>query len=195
MRSNKTRCNWGSTSDLLIDYHDNEWGVPVYDDNKLFEFLSLNCFQAGLSWLTILKKREGFREAFEGFDIDTVALYDEARIQELTTREGIIRNAQKIKAVINNAQKILEIRKEFGSFSKYIWQFTNNGIIDNRCETMNDVPVMSEESDVMSRDMRKRGFQFTGSTICYAFMQECGLVNDHILECFRHNEISATVTT
>jgi DNA-3-methyladenine glycosylase I len=193
MHNEKSRCNWGSSNELLIQYHDEEWGVPVHDDNKLFEFLSLDCFQAGLSWLTILKKRESFRKAFDNFDIDKVAAYDDAKVEELSINEGIIRNAQKIKAVINNAQQILKIRKEFGSFDQYIWQFTEGKTISPKCEKMTDIAVQSDESDAMSRDMRKRGFQFIGSTICYAFMQSCGMINDHITNCYRHKEIEAMV--
>ena len=189
MRNDKNRCNWGTSNELLLDYHDNEWGVPVHDDNKLFEYLSLNCFQAGLSWLTILKKREGFRDAFDNFEIQKVASYDDSKIEELTKNENIIRNIQKIKAVINNANQVEKIREEFGSFDEFVWQFTQGKTIDNKCEKMTDIPVQSKESDLMSRELRKRGFQFTGSTICYAFMQECGMVNDHILSCYRHHEM------
>ncbi len=183
------RCQWCLKTEIERNYHDNEWGVPLFDDKKLFEFLILDAFQAGLSWVTILKKRENFRIAFDDFDAEKIANYDENKYNELMNDSGIIRNKLKIKAAIINAQKFLETQKEFGSFSKYIWQFTNHKTIVNKCEKMSDVQAKTIESDAMSKDLTKRGFKFVGSTICYAFMQAAGMVNDHQIDCFRYIEL------
>ncbi|HIP35811.1 MAG TPA: DNA-3-methyladenine glycosylase I [Crocinitomix sp.] len=183
---NIKRCNWCGTDPLYIDYHDNEWGVPVYDDNKLFEFLVLETFQAGLSWITILKKRENFRTAFNQFDYRKIANYDDKKYHELLTNKGIIRNKLKIKATINNAQQFINIQKEFGSFSTYIWHFVENVPIKNYFDNLSQIPTKTTLSDIISKDLKKRGFKFVGSTVIYAFMQAVGLVNDHVKSCFRH---------
>jgi DNA-3-methyladenine glycosylase I len=177
----------------MNEYHDKEWGVPLYDENRVFEMFSLDCFQAGLSWITILNKRKAFLEAFDSFDIDKVAAYDAKKIEELLNNPGIVRNRLKIPAVIQNAKIALEVRKEFGSFSNYIWSFSNGKTIQNRWQKLSDIPAKSAVSDVMSKDMIKRGFRFAGSTILYAFMQSIGMVNDHVVHCFRHSELSVPV--
>ena len=187
---NKKRCGWPGENKLMIEYHDQEWGVPIHDDKKLFEFLVLDAFQAGLSWQIVLNKREGFRKAFANFDYKKVAKFSEKDIEILKQDIGIIRNELKIKATITNAQKFLEIQKEFGSFDKYIWKFTNGKTIKNKWKTMKEIPATSKESDAMSKDLKSRGFKFVGSTICYAFMQAAGIVNDHVVICFRYNEVS-----
>ena len=184
------KCPWSQSHPLLEEYHDTEWGVPIHDDMKHFEFFIMDLFQAGLSWLTILKKREGFREAFDNFDFRKIAGYDENRILELLTNEKIIRNQLKLRATVNNAQKFLEVIEEFGSFDKYIWQFTDGRIIQNSRTDQSDLPASTGISDRMSKDLKKRGFKFVGSTICYAYMQAAGMVNDHITSCFRHPELS-----
>lgn len=184
------KCSWSQTHPLLEEYHDKEWGVPIHDDLKHFEFFVMDLFQAGLSWLTILKKREGFREAFDNFDFRKIAGYDEKRILELLTNEKIIRNQLKVRATVNNAQKILEVIEEFGSFDKYIWQFTDGRIIQNSWTHQSDLPASTGISDIMSKDLKKRGFKFVGSTICYAYMQAAGMVNDHLTSCYRHPELS-----
>lgn len=189
MPDNLKRCNWPSDDELMIKYHDGEWGVPLHDDDKLFEFIVLDGFQAGLSWKTILHKRENFRKAFDNFNAKSIAKYDENKIQELINNEGIIRNKLKIKASITNAIAFLETQREFGSFDKYIWQFTGHKTINNKLMSLDQMPVTSPESDAMSKDLKKRGFKFVGSTICYAFMQAAGMYNDHLTNCFRHNEI------
>lgn len=181
----KTRCAWCLSDPLYVKYHDEEWGKPVYDDQLLFEFLILESFQAGLSWLTILRKRENFRKAFAGFDAKKVAKFDEKKYQQLMQDAGIIRNQLKIRAAINNAQRFLEIQKEFGSFAKYVWGFTGGKPIVHSRQTLKDVPAKTEISDAMSKDMTKRGFKFRGSTICYAFMQAVGMVDDHVDDCWR----------
>ncbi len=183
------RCAWPKDDELYISYHDEEWGVPLYDDQKLFEFLTLETFQAGLSWITILRKRENFREAFDHFDYTKVAKYDEQKFDELIQNAGIIRNKLKIKAAINNAQAFIRIREEFGSFSKYIWEFTNGKPIINKFKSMSDIPASTELSDRISKDLKKRGFKFVGSTVIYAHMQATGMVNDHVTDCFRHKEV------
>ena len=185
----KTRCAWaqGQFEDY-ITYHDEEWGVPVHDDRKHFEFLILEGAQAGLSWATVLKKREGYRIAFANFDPEIAATFDEDKIQELLQFEGIIRNKLKVRGAITNAQKFLEVQQEFGSFDTYIWSFVNGKTIVNSPQTMKDVPATSSESDALSKDLKKRGFKFVGSTIIYAHMQACGLVNDHTVDCFRYGE-------
>jgi DNA-3-methyladenine glycosylase I len=185
----KTRCDWTKNKPLENHYHDTEWGVPLHDDDKLFEFLVLDAFQAGLSWSTILAKRENFREALDRFDAKKIAHYNEGKVKSLLQDKGIVRNRLKIGAAINNAKLFLDIRKEYGSFDKYIWQFVNYEPIVNRWEKTEDIPVSTPESDAMSRDMKKRGFKFVGTTICYAFMQAAGMVNDHLVSCFRYKEV------
>ncbi len=184
-----TRCGWSEKYPILNDYHDKEWGVPSRDENHIFEMFSLDCFQAGLSWITILNKREAFRKAFDGFKIERVAQYDEKKIEELLLNPGIVRNKLKIPAVINNARVILKMRGEDISFSEYIWSFTEGKTIHNHWKSIGEIPATSPESDAMSKDMIKRGFKFAGSTICYAFMQSIGMVNDHVVTCFRHPEL------
>jgi DNA-3-methyladenine glycosylase I len=179
----KNRCGWCMKDELYMRYHDEEWGVPVYDDEKLFEFLILESFQAGLSWYIVLKKRENFRQAFSNFDAVKIAKFTEQDVERLMQNEGIIRNRLKIMAAIENAKLYLEIQKEFGSFSKYIWQFTNFQTIYNSPKKLSDLKSTSVESDAMSKALGKRGFKFRGSTICYAFMQAVGMVNDHLVDC------------
>lgn len=186
---NTTRCSWCEKDDLYRNYHDKEWGVPVYDDKKLFEFLVLESFQAGLSWYIVLKKRENFRRAFLNFDVKKVAKFDEKKIEALMNDVGIVRNRLKILAAINNAQRFLEIQKEFGSFSKYAWSFVGDKPIVNKRKSIKEIPSTSDISDMMSKDMGKRGFKFRGTTICYAFMQAVGMVNDHTIDCFRYKEL------
>lgn len=185
----KTRCNWTKDDELMIAYHDEEWGVPIHDDKKLFEFMLLDAFQAGLSWKTILHRRENFSNAFDNFDYKKIAKYSEEKYNKLLLDESIIRNRLKIKATIENAKAFIEIQKEFGSFDKYIWQFVNNKPIVNKWKTISEIPAFSKESDNMSKDLKKRGFKFVGTTICYSFMQAAGLVNDHIVSCFRFKEV------
>jgi len=182
---NKIRCAWCEKDDLYRDYHDNEWGNPVYDDDKLFEFLVLETFQAGLSWHTILKKRENFRNAFDQFNYKKIADYNEDKIQELLLNEGIIRNKLKVRGTVSNAIAFIEVQKEFGSFSKYIWGFTNGKPIDNKPQTLKNIPATSEISDSLSKDLKKRGFKFVGSTVVYAHMQATGMVNDHVVDCWK----------
>jgi len=186
---NKIRCSWCGNDPLYVEYHDSEWGVPVYNDDKLFEFLILETFQAGLSWITILRKRENFRKAFDNFNYKEIANYTEEKFDELIQDAGIIRNKLKIKATISNAVSFMEIQKEFGSFSKYIWSFTNGKPIKNKWNDLNNVPATTELSDVISKDLKKRGFKFVGSTVIYAHMQATGMVNDHVKDCFRYNEV------
>jgi len=185
----KKRCWWPGEKQLDIAYHDEEWGVPTHDDHKLFEFLVLEAFQAGLSWTTILKKRENFRLALDNFDAVKIASYNDDKVSELLQNPGIIRNKLKILSTINNAKLFLEVQKEFGSFDNYIWQFTVGTTIKNNCKSMKDIPVNTPESDAMSKDLKKRGFKFVGTTICYAFMQATGMVNDHTIDCFRYDEV------
>ena len=180
------RCSWPGTDELMIQYHDNEWGVPLHDDDKLFEFMVLDAFQAGLSWKTILYKRENFRKAFSGFDAKKIAKYDEQKIEALLQDAGIIRNKLKVRATVTNAQLFLQVQKEFGSFDKYIWQFTGYKTINNKMTDTKQIQAKSPESDAMSKDLQKRGFKFVGSTICYAFMQAAGIVNDHLVDCHCH---------
>jgi len=179
------RCGWCLSSDLYKEYHDKEWGVPVYDDQKLFEFLILETFQAGLSWITILKKRENFQSAFDDFDYKKVANYPEEKIQELLLDAGIIRNQLKIRAAVSNAVAFMKVQEEFGSFSKYIWDFTGGKPIDNNRKSLKEVPATSPLSDEISKDLKKRGFKFVGSTVVYAHMQATGMVNDHVEDCWR----------
>lgn len=183
--SEKNRCGWCMKDQLYISYHDKEWGNPVYDDKVLFEFLILESFQAGLNWYTVLKKRENFREAFANFEVKKVAEFNETQVAALMQNERIIRNKLKIEAAINNAQKFIAIQKEFGSFSNYVWGFVNHKPIVNVLKTLKDIPATSAESDAMSKDMGKRGFKFIGTTICYAFMQAVGMVNDHLEDCWK----------
>jgi len=184
------RCDWVSNDPLYISYHDHEWGVPLHDDRKLFEAVVLDGFQAGLSWLTVLRKRENFRKAFNDFDAAIIANYSEKKIQQLLNDKGIIRNKLKIRAAVTNAQAFLKIKEEFGSFDKYIWQFVDHITKTNRRKTIKEIPSNSSESDAMSADMKIRGFKFCGTTICYAFMQATGMVNDHTLDCFRYNTLA-----
>jgi len=185
----KQRCPWPGDEALMINYHDTEWGMPLHDDKKLFEFMVLDSFQAGLSWLTVLRKREHFRKAFADFDVDKVAEFNEDKIAELLQNKDIIRNKLKIRGTVKNAIAFKKIRKEFGSFDEYIWRFTGGKTIINRWERLEEIPASSEESDAMSKDLKKRGFTFVGTTICYAFMQAAGMVNDHLVNCFRYREI------
>jgi DNA-3-methyladenine glycosylase I len=185
----KTRCAWCGTDPLYIKYHDEEWGVPVHDDRLLFEFLILEGAQAGLSWITILRKREAYREAFDNFDPEKVARYDDTKIGELLNNPGIVRNRLKIHSAINNAKRFIDVQKEFGSFDAYIWQFVNHKPIVNTWKTMKDLPARTKESDAMSKDLIKRGFKFVGSTICYAHMQATGMVNDHVVDCWKYKEL------
>ena len=181
----KIRCYWCEKDDLYRDYHDNEWGNPVYDDDKLFEFLVLETFQAGLSWYTILSKRENFRSAFHNFDYKKVALYNEYKIQELLQNASIIRNQLKIRATVSNAIAFMKVQDEFVSFSKYIWEFTDGKPIENNRKTMKEVPATTPLSDTISKDLKKRGFKFVGSTVVYAHMQATGMVNDHVSACWK----------
>ena len=180
----KLRCAWCEKDDLYRNYHDNEWGKPVYDDETIFEFLILETFQAGLSWYTVLAKRENFRKAFDQFDWNTIANYSEEKMAELAEDSGIIRNKLKIKATVTNAQAFLKVQEEFGSFSKYIWGFVDEKPIDNQPKTLGEVKATTPISDTLSKDLKKRGFKFVGSTVVYAHMQATGMVNDHIMECF-----------
>ena len=184
----KNRCFWVTKDPLYIEYHDNEWGVPVYDDDTLFEFLILETFQAGLSWITILKKRENFRKAFDNFNYQKIANYTEDKFETLLQDAGIIRNKLKIKATITNAQAFIKVQEEFGSFSKYIWAFVDGKPIQNNFVNREDVPATTPLSDKISKDLKKRGFKFVGSTVVYAHMQATGMVNDHTTNCFRYNE-------
>lgn len=182
------RCNWVNEDQLYIDYHDQEWGVPIYDDRLLFEFLILEGAQAGLSWYTILKKRAAYRAAFDQFDPEQIARYDEAKIAELLANEGIVRNKLKIRAAVANAQAFLAVREEFGSFRDYIWSFVGGQPRINHWQNRSEVPTRTPESDAMSKDLKKRGFKFVGTTICYAYMQATGMVMDHTVDCFRYQE-------
>ena len=184
------RCPWPEGNEQMIRYHDTEWGVPLHDDRKLFEFLVLDAFQAGLSWAIVLKKREGFRKAFSDFDARKVAKYDGRKVTSLLADAGIIRNWMKIEATIANARAFLLVQREFGSFDRYVWQFTGGKTRRNRWRTLRQIPAHSAESDAMSRDLKSRGFRFVGSTICYAFMQAAGMVNDHTTDCFRYQEVA-----
>ena len=181
----KPRCGWCSSSDLYKKYHDEEWGVPVYDDATLFEFLLLETFQAGLSWITILNKRENFRKAFDDFDYQKIAQYNDEKILDLLQDTGIIRNKLKVYSAVNNAGAFIKIQEEFGSFSKYIWAFTNGKPIQNNRQSLKEVPATTPLSDTISKDLKKRGFKFVGSTIMYAHMQATGMVNDHVASCWK----------
>ena len=185
---NLIRCSWSTGDPLYMKYHDEEWGVPVHDDRKLFEMLILEGAQAGLSWITILRKRDNYRKAFDNFDAKKVTRYDEKKVEKLLQNEGIIRNKLKIAAAIQNAKCFLEVQKEFGSFDKYIWKFTNGKTIMHEWKTVKEVPVTTGESDLMSKDLKKRGFKFVGSTICCAFMHAVGIEDGHTTECFRYGK-------
>lgn len=188
-RNEKTRCSWAGNTPVYIDYHDNEWGRPVYDDDRLFEMLMLECMQAGLSWITVLKKRESFRAAFDGFDPRLVARYDEAKFQELMANETIIRNRLKINAAIANAQAFLKVKEQYGSFSSMIWAYVDHTPIIGHWEKVEDAPATTPLSDQISKDLKKMGFKFVGSTTIYSFMQAIGMVNDHITDCCVYKEM------
>jgi DNA-3-methyladenine glycosylase I len=189
MEKQRIRCAWCGTDPLYVHYHDEEWGVPVHDDQRMFEFLILESFQSGLSWITILRKRENFRKAFDQFDYTKVAKYGEQKVESLLQDAGIIRNQAKIRAAINNAQRFIEVQEAFGSFCNYLWVFTAGKPIQNHIQKMGDVPAKTELSDRIAKDLKKRGFKFLGSTTVYAHMQACGMVNDHIMECFRYRAL------
>ena len=184
------RCTWANNDPQMIEYHDKEWGNPIHDEQLLFEFLILEGAQAGLSWSTILHKRENFRKAFDNFDYNKISKYTEQQIEDLMNNKGIIRNRRKIEAVIANAKAFLQVQKEFGSFDKYIWKFVNFKTVDNKFKELSELPSKTEQSEQMSKDLKKRGFKFIGPTICYAFMQAVGMVNDHVQDCFRYDEIN-----
>ena len=185
----KTRCSWCGNDPLYVEYHDTEWGVPLRDEQKLFEFLVLETFQAGLSWITVLRKRENFRKVFDNFDYKKIALYDEEKIAELLQDAGIIRNKLKVRATISNAVAFIKIQKEFDSFSKYIWEFVNDLPTQNNIKSMSEIKATTETSDKLSKDLKERGFKFVGPTVIYAHMQATGMVNDHAVNCFRHKEV------
>lgn len=185
----KHRCGWCVGDALYEAYHDQEWGKPVYDDDTIFEFLILETFQAGLSWITVLRKRENFRAAFDDFNYKKIATYNESKLEELTQNEGIIRNKLKIKATVTNAQAFMKVQEEFGTFSKYIWAFVVGKPIKNKIKNYKEAPVNTAISDALSKDLKKRGFKFVGSTVMYAHMQATGMVNDHEVDCFRYNEV------
>jgi len=189
MSDNVIRCGWSIDHPLMIEYHDTEWGMPVHDDRKLFEFLVLDAAQAGLSWRTVLLKRENYRKAFDSFDAEKVARYTDKRLAKLLQNPGIIRNRLKVHSAVINARATLKVRDEFGTFDRYIWQFVGGQPLISRIQSLKQIPATSKESDAMSKDMKKRGFNFVGSTICYAFMQAAGMVNDHLVTCFRHGEV------
>lgn len=184
-----SRCTWCGDDPLYVEYHDKEWGVPCHDDQKLSEMLILEGAQAGLSWITVLRKREHYRLAFDGFDTEKIASYDEKKIESLLQNPGIIRNRLKIRAAVTNAQAFLRVQKEFGTFDQYIWQFVGGKPIVNSFKTLSEIPAKTNVFDAMSKDLLKRGFKFVGSTICYAHMQATGMVNDHIMSCFRYDQV------
>ena len=185
----KTRCEWSGSDPLYLEYHDSEWGVPVHDDRQLFEMLILEGAQAGLSWITILKKRNNYRKAFSNFDARKIGKYDDKKIAALLADEGIVRNRLKISATVANARAFLAVQKEFGSFDNYIWQFVNGRSKQNAWKSLKQIPAQTSESQAMSKDLLKRGFRFVGPTICYAFMQAVGMVNDHVVGCYRHQQV------
>jgi DNA-3-methyladenine glycosylase I len=189
MSDNLTRCGWSGDHPLMVGYHDTEWGVPLHDDRKLFEFLVLDAAQAGLSWRTVLLKRENYRKAFDNFDAEKVARYTDKRLAKLLLDPGIVRNRLKVRSAVINARAFLQVRDEFGSFDRYIWQFVGGKPLVTRIQSLKQIRATSKESDEMSKDMKRRGFTFCGSTICYAFMQAAGMVNDHLVTCFRHREV------
>ena len=184
------RCEWCGSDPLYVDYHDREWGTPEHDDVKLFEMIALDGMQAGLTWLTILKKRENFRLAFDGFNPEVVAGYSQAKVQELMNDAGIVRNRLKIESIISNARSTLEVQKEFGSLNEYLWHFVDGKPVVNKWKTMSEIPASTPLSDMVSKDMKARGFKFCGTTITYAFLQAAGLVNDHKVDCFRYAELT-----
>jgi len=186
---NLNSCEWSMNDPLMIEYHDHEWGVPVHDDQKHFEFFLLDCFQAGLSWKTVLHKRDNFKSAFDQFDYKKVALYGPEKIETLLQDTGIIRNKAKINASIRNANLFNEIQEEFGSFDAYIWKFTGGKTLHTNRKSLKEIPATSKESDAMSKELIKRGFKFVGSTICYSYMQAAGIVNDHLIHCYRYKEL------
>lgn len=188
----KKRCKWCGSDPLYVAYHDDEWGVPVHDDRLLFEFLVLEGAQAGLSWLTILRKRDNYRKAFEGFDVERVARYDSREIARLLQDPGIVRNRLKVEAAVRNAKAVPALREEFGSLDAFLWQFVDGKPLQNAWTQLAELPARTPASDLMSRALLKRGFKFVGSTICYAFMQAVGMVNDHTVDCFRHRELART---
>lgn len=185
------RCSWVGNDPVYIEYHDREWGVPVYDDQRLFEMLILEGAQAGLSWITVLRKRQNYRQAFDQFDPEKIIKYDEHKVENLLKNQGIIRNRLKIESVIKNARAYLQVYAEFGTFSKYIWSFADTGPKINHWKNLKEIPASTQQSDIMSRDLKKRGFKFVGSTICYAYMQAIGMVNDHTIDCYRYKEINS----
>jgi DNA-3-methyladenine glycosylase I len=189
----KTRCAWATSDPLYIEYHDKEWGVPLHNERRLFEMLLLEGAQAGLSWITILRKRENYRKAFSDFDPGRIARYDRRKKRRLLANEGIVRNKLKIEAAVENAKAFLRVQKEFGTFDKYIWQFVKNVPIQNTRKSLKKIPALTAESIAMSNDLKRRGFNFVGPTICYAFMQATGMVNDHVAACFRHKEVKRYV--
>jgi DNA-3-methyladenine glycosylase I len=191
MEQEQRRCGWAEHNELQMAYHDTEWGVPVHDDCRFFEFLVLEGAQAGLAWDTILRKREGYRGAFAGFDPQKVARFDAARVERLLEDPGIVRNRLKIESAIQNAHHFLTVQEQFGSFDAYVWQFVGGRPIQNSWRGMGEVPASTPHSDAMSKDLKKRGFKFVGTTICYAFMQATGMVNDHLITCFRHGDMSS----
>jgi len=184
------RCAWATNDPQMIEYHDKEWGNPIHDEQLLFELLILEGAQAGLSWSTVLHKRENFRKAFDNFDYNKISKYTEQQIEDLMNNKGIIRNRRKIEAVVVNAKAFLQVQKEFGSFDKYIWKFVNYKTVDNKFKDLSELPSKTEQSEQMSKDLKKRGFKFIGPTICHAFMQAVGMVNDHVQGCFRYDEIN-----
>jgi len=193
MEEDKKRCTWAGTDPLYVAYHDQEWGVPVHDDRALFELLILEGAQAGLSWITVLRKRAEYRSAFDNFDAAAIARYGETKTASLLSNAGIVRNRLKVQAAVTNAQAFLRVKEEFGSFDKYLWTFVKGVQIPNKRRTMADVPARTKESDALSKDLIKRDFKFVGTTICYAFMQASGMVNDHLVTCFRHRQVTQQV--
>ncbi len=184
-----TRCEWPGSDPLYVSYHDEEWGVPLHDDRLLFEFLLLEGAQAGLSWITILKKRENYRLAFDGFDPERIARYRPARLEKLLANPGIVRNRLKVASAVTNAKAFLEAREEFGSFDRFIWGFVDGETKRNAWKSLREIPATTPESDAMAKELKRRGFKFIGSTICYAFMQATGMVNDHVVDCFRYRQV------
>lgn len=188
-QSVRCRCQWSGNAEIMITYHDEEWGVPVHNDQSHFEFLTLDAFQAGLTWLIILKKREAFRQAFANFDVQKVAAFNSDDVERLVQNADIVRNRMKIVATINNAKAFIEVQKEFGSFDQFIWQFTGGKTLQNQWQSMSEIPAETAEAKAMSKALKKRGFSFVGPTICYAYAQAAGMVNDHVVDCFRYTEV------
>jgi DNA-3-methyladenine glycosylase I len=187
-----TRCEWANSDPLLVEYHDREWGVPQHDDQVLLEYLILDGAQAGLSWLTILRKREGYRRAFDDYDVRKIAQYDEAKIAQLLQDPGIIRNRQKVNSAVTNAQAFIKVQEQFGSFEAYLWGFVGHQTQQNSWKAQSEIPAKTPEAEALSKDLLRRGFKFVGPTICYAFMQAAGMVNDHVVHCFRYDQMSQT---